>query len=199
MGARLSLEHATERGTVALHGILLRRDDRQLIVGEAGTPWEAHPPLPAGSRLIARADLGTATLVAELEVVGSTPQGELVVQAPTLVERFAKRRYHRSAVDLPLTVGSVACQILDLSGCGLLALCPASAGIQRRDIVKGILRLETAPTVQLTMYAVRTGEGPLGSKLIGFDFLEISEHDQDRIIGYVLRQERKRLQALRGL
>jgi len=88
---------------------------------------------------------------------------------------------------------------VDLSGCGMLANCPKEARILKGDVVSAALLLESGTPIPITMYAIRSGEIPGGveGRQVGFDFMEIKEWDQDRIIAYVLRQERKRLQALR--
>ncbi|MDA8345066.1 MAG: PilZ domain-containing protein [Thermaerobacter sp.] len=199
VGARLSLERIEQEGTDVLHIILSRYEDGLLILSpdkrQRGLP-NAYPP---GTRLIARSEADMATLVAEFSIIGTTAGGELVARVPTQVDRFAKRRFHRTPVDLPLTIRDRACRALDLSGCGLLAHCPPETQILHRDVVEAMLSLGQGPLVAVRMYAVRTGDGPYRSRLVGFDFLEISEKDQDRVIAYVLRQERKRLQQLRGL
>jgi c-di-GMP-binding flagellar brake protein YcgR len=136
--------------------------------------------------------------VAELDVLSVSADGSVTARQPLMIQRFAKRRYHRTPVDLPLVIGETACRAIDLSGCGLLAQAPKGAGIMKQDIVSATLFLETGAPIPLTMYVVRAGDGPEG-RLLGFDFMEVKEMDQDRIIAYVLRQERKRLQAMRKL
>ncbi len=156
---------------------------------------DAASLFPPGTRLIARPEDGEAL---QLSIVGTTPSEELVVRVPVQGIHFSKRRFHRSAVDLELTIKAFPCRALDLSGCGILAHVPAEAQVLHRDIVEAQLVLGKGPVIHLKMFAVRTGEGPYGSRLIGFDFVDIGVRDQDRIVAYVLQQERKRVQALRG-
>ena len=198
IGADVSLERAAPDGPISHRAQLLGQDGRTLTFVPKGRRWRGLP-FPAGSHIVARVDLGSATLVAELDVLSAEPQGQVTARQPLAIQRFAKRRFHRAAVDLPLVIGEKACRAVDLSGCGLLASCPPGTGILKQDIVSATLFLETGAPIALTMYAVRAGEAPQGGRLIGLDFMEVKEMDQDRIIGYVLRQERKRLQALRKL
>lgn len=199
IGAEVSLERATPEGPVVQRAELASQDGRTLTFVPRGRRWRGLP-FPAGSHIIARVDAGTATLVAELDVLSAQPDGGAVTaRQPLMIQRFAKRRFHRTPVDLPLVIGEKACRAIDLSGCGLLAHCPQGSGIMNQDIVAATLFLETGAPIPLTMYTVRVGDAAQGGRVIGFDFMEIKEMDQDRVIGYVLRQERKRLQALRKL
>ncbi len=197
VGAEVSLERATPDGPVVLPAKLASQDGRTLTFVPLGRRWRGVP-FPAGSHIIARVDADTATFVAELDVL-SAAEGSVTARQPLMIERFAKRRFHRTPVDLPLIIGETACRAVDLSGCGLLAHCPPATGIMKQDIVSATLFLETGAPIPLTMYVVRSGESPQGGRLIGCDFMEIKEMDQDRVIAYVLRQERKRLQAMRKL
>lgn len=198
IGAEVSLERATPDGPVTQRAQIAGQDGRTLTFVPKGRRLRGVP-FPAGSHIIARVDMGNATLVAELDVLSVQADGTVTARQPLMIQRFAKRRFHRTPVDLPLVIGEKACRAVDLSGCGLLAHCPQGSGIMKQDIVSASLFLETGAPVPLTMYAVRVGESPQGGRLIGFDFMEIKEMDQDRVIAYVLRQERKRLQALRKL
>lgn len=198
IGAQASLERAAADGPVIQIARLSRQEGRLLYFSAAGRRWTGTP-FPVGSRIVARVDVGESVLVAELDVVEVTPDGGIAAKEPSEIQRFTKRRYHRAAVDLPLTVKDVECRARDLSGCGLLALCPRTVRILKQDIVSASLQLDKGPPIKLRMYAVRTGASPDGGRLIGFDFLQIPERDQDRIIAYVLRQERRRLQAMRKL
>ena len=198
IGAEVSLERATPEGPLVQRAELARQDGRTLTFAPKGGRWRGVP-FPAGSHIIARVDVGNATLVSELDVLSVQADGSLTARQPAMVQRFAKRRYHRTPVDLPLVIGEKACRAVDLSGCGMLAYCPQGTNILKQDIVSATLFLETGAPIPLTMYAVRTGESPQGGRLVGFDFMEIKEWDQDRIIAYVLRQERKKLQTLRKL
>ena len=184
-------------GPVVRRAELAQQDGRTLVFRPKGR-WRGMP-FPPGSRVLAKVESGTATLMAELDVLGVLADGSVSTRQPFVVQRFAKRRFHRTAVDLPLVVGEQACRVVDLSGCGLLAQCPQGTSVMKQDIVSAQLFLETGNPIALTLYAVRVTVTPEGQKLIGFDFMEVREMDQDRIIGYVLRQERKRLQALRKL
>lgn len=198
IGADVSLERATPDGPLTQRAELAMQDGRTLTFVTKGRRLRGVP-FPAGSHIVARVDLGNATLVAELDVLSVQADGTVTARQPLVIQRFAKRRFHRTPVDLPLVIGQAACRAVDLSGCGLLALCPQGSGIMKQDIVAATLFLETGAPIPLTLYAVRVGESPQGGKLIGFDFMEVKEMDQDRIVGYVLRQERKRLQAFRKL
>ena len=198
IGADVSLERATPDGPVVQRARLESQDGRTVTFVPNGRRWRGVP-FPPGSHVIARIDAGTATLVAELDVLSVSPEGSVTARQPLMIQRFAKRRYHRTPVDLPLVIGETACRAVDLSGCGLLAYCPPTTGLMKQDIVSATLFLETGAPIPLTLYAVRAGEAPQGGRLVGFDFMEIKEMDQDRVIAYVLRQERRRLQALRKL
>ncbi len=198
IGAEVSLERATPDGPVVLPAKLAEQDGRSLTFAPVGRRWRGVP-FAAGSHIIARIDTETATLVAELDVLSVSPDGRVTARQPLMIQRFAKRRFHRTPVDLPLIIGETACRAIDLSGCGLLAHCPKDSGIMKQDIVSATLFLESGAPIPLTMYVVRAGEAPKEGRLIGCDFMEIKEIDQDRVIAYVLRQERKRLQAMRKL
>ena len=198
IGAEVSLERATPDGPVVQRAELSGQDGRTLTFSPKGRHWRGVP-FPPGSHIIARVDAGTATLVAELDVLTVQPDGSVTARQPLMIQRFAKRRYHRTPVDLPLVIGERACRAVDLSGCGLLAHCAQGSGVMKQDIVAATLFLDTGAPIPLTMYTVRVGDVPQGGRLIGFDFMEITEMDQDRVIGYVLRQERRRLQAMRKL
>lgn len=198
IGADVSLERATPDGPITQRAELASQDGRTLTFVPKGRRWRGLP-FPAGSHIIARVDIQNATLVAELDVLSAQPDGSVTARQPLMIQRFAKRRFHRTPVDLPLVIGEKACRAVDLSGCGLLAHCPPGTSIMKQDIVSATLFLETGAPIPVTMYTVRVGDTPQGGRLVGFDFMEIKEMDQDRVIGYVLRQERRRLQALRKL
>ena len=198
LGTTLSLARMEQPGEIVLQAVFTRYEDGLLVLRLESPKRGLAAKFPPGTRLIARSGDGTTPLVAQISVVGGT-DAELVARVPVQIDRFTKRRFHRAPVDLPLSVRGQACRALDLSGCGLLAHCPREAQVLHGDIVEALLSLPDGRTVAIRMHAVRTGEGPFGSRLVGFDFVDIKERDQDRVVAYVLQQERRRVQALRGL
>lgn len=194
-GSRAFLERSTPAGTLATKLRVVRSDGERLVLGDPSPPGT---PLPEqGARAIARIDAGATTYVLEVTVAGRTDDGHCLVDLSGLVERFPKRRYFRIAVDLPLEVRGVACRAIDLSGCGLLAQVPADLAVADSDIVPGALHLEEGIRVQVALCAMRIGTAAGRHRHVGFDFVSLSDSDQDRIIAYVLRQHRRKLRWLR--
>lgn len=193
-GSRAILERAELSGTMTAHLRLLRTEGGYLVLGNPNPPGSAL--LDQGSRAIARIDTGATTFVMHVTVAGRTTDGNYLVSMSELVERFPKRRYFRTAVDLRAMVGGVACHIIDLSGCGLLAEVPATLQLKSGDILPAFLDLP-GQRVELMLCAVRLGQNPSGLHEIGFDFVAPADNVQDAIIAYVLQQHRRKLRWLR--
>lgn len=194
-GSRAFLERSTPEGALKVQMRVVRAEDGVLVLGDpspAGTPL-----LQRDSRAIARIDAGATTFVVQVTVAGRTADGHYRVVLGDLVERFPKRRYFRTAVDLPLQVRGRACRAIDLSGCGLLAEVPADLQLSDSDVVPGVLHLEAGHRIRVALCAVRIGAAAAGRRHVGFDFVSLADQDQDRIIAYVLRQHRRKLRWLR--
>ena len=78
---------------------------------------------------------------------------------------------------------------MNLSGSGLLAICPADIPVQARDEVRGVLHLPHDAPLDLRLRAVRLDRSPYESVQIGLMFLGIAEEDRDRIIAFVMSEE----------
>lgn len=177
------------------HLRVLRSEDGLLVLS---SPQPASSPLlDQGSHAIARIDTGATTFVVQVAVAGRTTDGSYLISMSELVERFPKRRYFRTAVELPLFIGGHDGQVLDLSGCGLLADLPDSMPLEPRDVLLAQITLEEGDRVELALCAVRIGNGERGRRHVGFDFMAPDDTVQDRIISYVMKQHRRKLRFLR--
>lgn len=178
-----------------VHLRVLRAEDGLLVL--TGPEPSSSPLLDQGSHAIARIDTGATTFVVQVAVAGRTTDGSYLISMSELVERFPKRRYFRTAVELPLFIGGQDGLVLDLSGCGLLAELPDSVPLEPRDVVLGQITLEEGERVELALCAVRIGSRERGKRHVGFDFMAPEDAVQDRIIAYVMRQHRRKLRFLR--
>lgn len=120
----------------------------------------------------------------------------IVFDAPYAAEHYPKRRFFRMAVSLPLTVGRIPCRAVDLSGNGLLAICPHTLEATVGGLYDGLLHLPSRP-VQVFLRLVRHVQGRQGALAVGFEYHEISEADQDRIIAYIMDRQRQGLRVTR--
>ncbi len=192
-GTIVSLEPLEGSGE-KLDATFTRLEDGLVVLTPAQGVRGLSSRFPPGMRLIARTASDDPV---QLSAVGVSEAGELVARVPAIGDFFGKRRFYRSAVDLPLRIDGKMCRAVDLSGCGLLAHVPPDLPLPSGKAVRADLALERK-VVTVRMTAVRAGEGTFRSQLVGFDFVEVDERDQDRIIAYVLGQERKRVKAMRG-
>lgn len=194
-GRPVTLEFANADGHL---DVLLTRivsaSEQAMIVAD---PDPGGPPLPfaAGDEVMARVDDAMTIWSSRVTFRDRSDVG-LVLDAPVDVEHFPKRRFFRMAVELPLTVGHTPCRVVDLSGNGLLAICPHAIGLDEGDLSDSLLHLPPRP-MHVFLRAVRLARAKGGQLSVGFEFHELSEADQDRVIAYLLDRQRARMRVIR--
>lgn len=189
LGHRLSLEHALRTGTALFRGRLDGVEPGFLVVRLDEAPEAITVLFTSGLEIGLRADDGKAILTAQVMVVGSTLDGEVFVRPPAEVTRIVQRAYQRGQVYLPLDLAGARCQVVNLSGSGLLAICPADIPVRASDEVLGVLHLPHDAPLDLRLRAVRLDRSPYESVQIGLMFLGITEENRDRIIAFVMSEE----------
>lgn len=195
-GAKISVEHATPDGYL---DVVISRVERiwqgHLHVTDPD-PTSPQPPFPAGAWVLGRVDDVTHFILSRVQFLGRDQAGVLVFTAPEFTDRYPKRRYFRFAADLRLIVLRNVCRAVDLSGSGLLAVCPGDLKIQEGNLVRGYLSLPTEE-FRLDLRVVRIHPAPEGTLYVAFDFEAISEQHRDKIITYLLDRQRQRMRWIR--
>lgn len=195
-GERITLEYAAEDGD--LHVVLTKIAALDAAGLALVDPDEGGAPLPfqPGASVMARVDDVTHLLASRVSFRERTPDGLLLFDPPQDVERYPKRRYFRMAVDLPLEFGRTDGRAVDLSGSGLLALCPKDRTFVLGTLEEGVLVLPKA-RIRAFMKVVRLRPADRWHTLVGLDFQDLPEADRDRVIGYILDRQRHRMKVIR--